>query len=130
MAGVGSGLSFINFQPDIYDKLLKKRVLDTTNLFRDNKLLSNKIKCEIHSSPAKHYRQRVGFGIYDISRPAEYRESLSCKTNYYKNQELYYVYWDTARKIEKLRITILRSGLRIIFLMVFFLGTQREDGTN
>jgi tRNA (uracil-5-)-methyltransferase len=86
--------SFIDYQPERYGELLEERSVRVTRRFRELGLLRENVECEIHPSAPTHYRLRVGFGVYDPSRPDTWR--LACSTS---GDRLRYVYWDAGEMV-------------------------------
>ena len=69
-------LSFIDYRPDLYDTMLASRCREARDLLSAH--LAPSIETEVHPSPAEHYRQRLGLGVYDAKHGRSmYRKTLS-----------------------------------------------------
>jgi len=88
--------SFLQVDPARYEELLRDRLGAATALLQASRLLPDGVACEVHRSRPTHYRQRVGFGIYDRARAGEYRLALPEDP---AGHELSYVYWDSGEMV-------------------------------
>ena len=83
--------SFVRYEPERYDELLAVRSSAESRRFRQAGLLPDDVEMEVHPSEPRHYRLRVGMGVYDPRCPTEWR--LPCAT---RGDRLRYVYWDSG----------------------------------
>lgn len=96
--------SFLMALPvDQYDTILAEKVAAASSLLRADDLLPLDVSCDVHASRPQHYRQRVGFGIYDPRRAGEYRlkpKPLDSGSLTSEDESLSYVYWDAGEMVQ------------------------------
>ena len=99
--------SFISYVPgaEEYAQDLAQRAATCHAEFEAAGLLqggAGAVPCEVHASAPSHYRQRVGFGIYDCAAPEEYRLKLqtSDAEGERERRPLRYVYWHAGEVFE------------------------------
>jgi hypothetical protein len=56
-------ISFVDHDPEHYEELLSRRAQAACRSFRDEGLLPQGVRCEIHPSAPTRYRLRCGFGV-------------------------------------------------------------------
>ena len=58
--------------------------------------MTEDVRLEVHPSAPSHYRQRVGFGVFDIACAHEHRAHLRDTSEQGHATELRYVYWENG----------------------------------